>query len=79
MNLYIRRGAYRDSEPWWEKFSKWANQQPRPERSLKELVELRRSELRKMGAELKYETDTGLPYLEFENPVRAAWFLLKWS
>lgn len=68
-----------NTEPWWEKFSAWMNQNPRTERSLKELIEIRQRELGRVGAKLKYEMPTGLPYLEFENPAQAEWFLLKWG
>jgi hypothetical protein len=79
MKLYIRKHRDMDTELWWERFSVWANQQSRTNKSLKVLIEVRRRELDRVGAKLKYEMDTGLPYLEFSNDQKAAWFMLKWA
>jgi hypothetical protein len=79
MILYIKSGFYEKQESWWLKFSDWANQQHRNDRSLNGFIEIQHQKLSQFGAKLKYERGTGMPYLEFKDSKQANWFLLKWS
>jgi hypothetical protein len=76
---YIRHCPEQDCEPWWLRFEATLVQRYVGTDALQKHVEDRRAKLDAHGALLRWEKDTGLPYLQFRSEQDQTWFLLKWS
>jgi len=79
MKVYIRTHPDAITEPWWDNFEKSLVQRFVGTEALQRHIEDRRSKLDAANAMMKWEKETGLPYLEFNDEKDLCWFMLKWS
>lgn len=79
VKIYIRNHPDEIPQPWWDRFESTLVPRYVGTDALQKHIEDRRAKLDAQGATLKWEEETGLPYLKFDDEKDAVMFLLKWS
>ncbi len=79
MKLYIRNHPDEITQPWWDRFEQSLVPRYVGTKELRRHIKDRQEKLDAANAKLKWEKETGLPYLEFGDEKSRCWFILKWS
>lgn len=79
MKVYIRNHPDEITQPWWGRFEQSLVDRYVGTEGLQKHIKDRQEKLDAANAKLKWEKETGLPYLEFGNEKAMCWFILKWS
>lgn len=79
MKMYIRNHPDEIVQPWWDRFESTLVPRFVGTDALQKHIADRRTKLEAAGALLKWDKETGLPYLEFDDEKNAVWFVSKWS